>query len=274
VIGAVTQPTWRQRAHTQLEPRAWPGGGLSPTNKAVCVLIVLSALVAIVETEPGIHGGHERLFSILNWLFVVLFTLEYGVRLWASAESLRYGPGPGGRLRFLLSPAALVDLLALAAIVLALAGSEAFILRLLRLARILRLARFGGFSDAMECIAAAIRSRGHELLLSVLAGLVLLTTSATLLHLVEGDAQPEDFGSIPRAMWWAVVTLTTVGYGDAYPISVPGRLLAALTAIAGIGLIAMPTGILAAAFSEAMQRQRREREHHDADRHQGHDCGP
>ena len=93
----------------------------------------------------------------------------------------------------------------------------------------------------------------------VIAGILLLVSS-TLLYMIEGEGQPDDFGSIPRAMWWSIATLTTVGYGDAVPHTVIGRILAGFTAVTGIGLIAMPTGILAAAFSDALQRQREERE--------------
>lgn len=89
--------------------------------------------------------------------------------------------------------------------------------------------------------------------------------TSTLLYLVEGEAQPDNFGSIPRAMWWSIATLTTVGYGDVYPVTALGKILAGLTAITGIGLIAMPTGILAAAFSDAMQRQRERGNSNDPD---------
>jgi voltage-gated potassium channel len=135
-------------------------------------------------------------------------------------------------------------------------GAEAFLLRLARLLRILRLARLGRFSVAMSSISEAIGSRRHELLLSLGVAALVLVISSALLYLVEGGVQPDNFGSIPRAMWWSIVTLTTVGYGDVFPMTAVGRILAAITAVTGIGLIAMPAGILAASFSDAMKRQR------------------
>ena len=103
-------------------------------------------------------------------------------------------------------------------------------------------------------------SRRDELILSLVAGLSLIVVAATALYLAEGGVQPEKFGSIPRALWWSVATMTTIGYGDVYPITPLGKVLASVTAILSIGLIAMPTGILAAAFSDGMDRHRRARE--------------
>jgi voltage-gated potassium channel len=105
-------------------------------------------------------------------------------------------------------------------------------------------------------VSEAIHSRRYELLLTLVAALFVMLISATLLYLVEGPLQPDKFGSIPRALWWSVVTLTTIGYGDVYPESPLGRVLAACTAVTGVGLIAAPAGILAGAFNDAIQRRR------------------
>lgn len=122
----------------------------------------------------------------------------------------------------------------------------------------LRLARLGRLSNAWRLIGESVSSRRPELVLTLLAGLVVMLVSATLLYLVEGDVQPDKFGSIPRALWWAVATMTTIGYGDIYPVTPVGKLLAAIAAVTSIGLIALPTGILASAFSEALARHRAE----------------
>lgn len=260
---ATQRPTWRKRLNTQLDPRAWPGQGLSPVNKSVCVLIIAFATLTILDTEPAIRTGRESLFTGMEWLFAFAFTLEYAARVWTSVESQRYGRGLAGRLKYVRSPAAMLDLIVLVSLLLSLSDSEIFILRFVRLFRILLLARLGRFSLAAKYIWEAMSARRHELLLSAGAALMLLVISASLMYLVEGDAQPETFGSIPRAMWWSVATLTTVGYGDTYPITTIGRILAGVTAIAGIGLIAMPAGILAAAFSEALRRREANEESHE-----------
>lgn len=246
----------RHMLYRHLDPAARSGEGLSAVNRAICGLIVLSAAFAILETEDRLFSAHEPLFATAEWAFTAAFGLEYIGRVWCCVENPRYGPGLRGRLRYVLSPAAVIDLLALLPIVLTVGGSEAFLLRLFRLLRILRLARLGRFSDAMERLWRAVVSRRHELLLSFCGGGMVLIASSTLMYLAECDAQPDNFGSIPRAMWWAIVTLTTVGYGDVYPVTVLGRALAALTAVTGIALIAMPAGILAAAFSDSTDRDR------------------
>lgn len=251
-------PSVRQRVFLHLEPRAWPRKGLSAANKIVCSLIVASSMIAILETEAAIVSGYEGLFWALEAMFYAVFAVEYALRVWASSEDERYGPGLTGRLRYMASPAALLDLAALLPVLTMFGGSDAFLLRLFRLLRILRLARLGRFSDAMAQIGGAVRARRYELALSLGIAVLLLVVSSTLLYLVEADVQPDAFGSIPRAMWWSVATLTTVGYGDVFPVTAVGRLLAAATAVTGIGLIAMPAGILAAAFSDAIQQRRNE----------------
>lgn len=248
----------RRRLHLQLDPTAWPGRGLSPTNRAVVAAIFFSIVLAIVESEPLWFEGHDVAFRYLEIAVGLVFLAEYGARVWASAENPRYRPGLAGRLRYMRSPAAVLDLIALSPLLMPMIGAEAYVLRLLRLVRVLRLAKLGRFSTALAAIGEAVRSRRLELVTSLCLALVLLLLTSTLMYLVEGGSQPQTFGSIPRAMWWSISTLTTVGYGDAVPLTPIGKVLAGITAIAGIGLIAIPTGILAAAFSDAMQMRWRE----------------
>lgn len=249
------RPGFKQWLYAELEPSARHKPGLSVANRIICTLIIASALFAVIETEHEFVGNHIGAFLALEMAITFVFAVEYLLRAWVSSENPAYGPGLKGLLRYLVSPAALLDLAALAPIVFALAGSQAFLLRAFRLLRILRVARLGRFSRASRYMRMAIVSRREELVLSVGVTVLLIFASSTLLYLIEGGLQPRQFGSIPRAMWWAVATLTTVGYGDVYPITPLGKVLAGLTAIAGIGLIAMPAGILAAAFSEAARRE-------------------
>ncbi len=127
-------------------------------------------------------------------------------------------------------------------------------LRLIRLIRILSLAKLGRLSSALRHLGDAILSRRYELLATLGLAVCLLVIGASALYWLEGALQPDKFGSIPRALWWSVITLTTIGYGDVYPITVAGKYVAGIVAVAGIGVIALPTGILAAAFSDAVQR--------------------
>jgi len=153
----------------------------------------------------------------------------------------------------MLTPMALIDLFSIAPLWFG-AGSELLLIRIARLARIIKLGRVPGISAAINRLTDAVQERRFELYVSIGLALIVMLLASTAMYFIEGAAQPEIFGSIPRALWWGMATLTTVGYGDAYPITVGGKICAGIVAIAGIGLVAMPAGILAAAFSNAFQK--------------------
>jgi voltage-gated potassium channel len=246
----------RARLHGELDPTC--RAGLSLLNRLIVVAIIASVALAVLETEPHIARRLGRPFWMADVVLTTLFLLEYAVRLWTAPENPRFAHPVFGRLRWAATPAAVIDLLALVPALVFVGATPAYLFRLVRLLRILRLARLGRFSKAWGLVSQALHSRREELLVTLAAAGLAMLTAATLLHLVEGSAQPEEFGSIPRALWWAVVTLTTIGYGDVYPVTVLGKVLAGITAVTGIGLIAAPTGILAAAFSDAVQSRREE----------------
>ena len=168
--------------------------------------------------------------------------------------------GVAGRLRYVFSIPSLIDLAAILPFLFVFGASDAYLLRLFRLMRILSLAKLGRFSNALKNISVAISKRRYELFMSLFAAIIVMLLAATVLYLAEGASNPQSFGSIPRAMWWGVATMTKVGYGGAFPMTVFGKICASIFAIAAIGVIAMPTGILAAAFSEAFQRNHGENE--------------
>ena len=226
-------------------------GPLSLTNKTLIALIVASILFAVFDSEETVAGRYVTAFQVIEVVFGLIFLAEYLARLWASFDDPRFGGGVRGMLRFAVTPAAIIDLLALSPLFFAVIGSEAYLLRLLRLLRILRLTKIGRYSGAAAAIWRAMRLRRYELSVSLVAGVFLMLVSAACLYAVEGADQPDKFGSILRAMWWSISTLT-VGYGDVYPITVLGKVFASLTALIGIGLIAVPTGIVASAFGEVL----------------------
>lgn len=251
--------SFRRRLYVQLEPAAWPWRGLSPLNIVVFVTIVVTSILAIIETEPTIAVGRDRLFAAIEIVIGLIYTAEYIARAWTAAENPRYGPGWRGIMRYARSPIAVIDLISIVtSFATPTAGLQPYLLRAFRLARILRIAKLGRMSNAMSYLIEAMAARRYELLFSLFVSLTFMVFSASLLYMVEGPAQPDKFGSIPRALWWATAALTTIGYGDVYPVTVAGRVLAAATALGGIGLVAMPTGIMAAAFSEAVQKHSRD----------------
>ena len=250
--------TIRHRLYLELDPGARTAPGFSFTNKIIMAVILVSVVMALAGTEPTLTSGYERLWDAADNFVIAFFLAEYVSRLWVCVENPANEGGWRGRLRYALSAPALIDLAVLAPTLLFAVGSEAFLLRLVRLMRILQLARLGRFSRSMALVTAAFRRRASELGLAFGLALMLVIVSSTMLYIVEGGIQPEAFGSIPRAMWWSIATLTTVGYGDVYPVTALGRLFAALTALMGICLIAMPAGIFASAFSDALEERRRE----------------
>ncbi|MDH7569498.1 MAG: ion transporter [Armatimonadota bacterium] len=221
-------------------------------------LILLNVLAVALETVEGLHARYGGLFDAFELFSVIVFTVEYLLRLWVCVCEPRFRHPLWGRLRFALTPMALVDLAAILPFYLPMVVSDLRFLRVARLFRLARLLKMGRYSEAMQTLAVVINSRREGLLVTGFTLAILCVLASGLIYFAEHDAQPAAFSSIPQSMWWTVVTLTTVGYGDVYPITPLGRLLAAVIAILGIGMFALPAGLLASGFIEEVQRQRRD----------------
>ena len=218
------------------------------TTTAILSLIVLNVFASIVETVPGVAARNSIAFALIESLSVAVFVAEYVARVWAAGSDEKFS-GFWGRLRFAFRPAMLVDAIATfpALLIPALDFSSLRMLRMFRLLRGLKLVRY---SKSLKILANVLRAKGDQLMLCLSFVATLLVLAASLLYFAEHQAQPEVFSSIPATMWWAVCTLTTVGYGDVYPITVAGKLLASMLALFGVGLFALPAGILASGFTE------------------------
>lgn len=246
----------RLQVYGQLEASAWTGRGLSPTNLFLSVLIVVTVASAILETEPLVAQGRQWFFDRMEVLVGAVFGVEYLLRLWVAVENPRFAKHKFPRLRYAITPIAIIDLVAILPALFAFGGAPTLMLRFFRVLRMLRLAKLGRTSRAWDQIRDALYERRYEfaLILGLLA--IAMLIAGSLLYWAEADAQPDKFGSIPRALWWAIVTLTTVGYGDAFPVTALGKFLASFIAITGVMLVALPTGLFAASFTEGMQRHR------------------
>ena len=266
----MTQMGLRKRLYTQMEPTARDKTGLSPFNLFIVILVLLSFLALALETEPTMGDGWMRAIDVFNVAIIIIFALEYLLRLWVAGENPEYR-GVRGRVRYVCSGYALADLVAflpeLLWILLAPDDASAQIVMVLRVLRLARLAKISRFIPAFDVLGATLSRAGQQLFTTLAMAMALVYISAGLLYFVEGvgGQQQESFASIPRAIWWAIATLTTVGYGDVYPVTPLGRFFASVIAIAGIGMVALPAGVFASAFSDEIRerenakQERRER---------------
>lgn len=204
-------------------------------------LIFCSVIAFIFETEYA----QSQPLKYINIGIAGLFGFEYFTRIWIASEHT------GGRTRYIFSFYGLVDLLAfLPALVIAAAGGSV-VLRLLRVLRLVQILKLNSVRRGIQYIVKALKQSRDELVVSSFLSLSLIFMGAIAMYYAEGKTQPEVFGSIPRALWWSMATLTTVGYGDVYPVTALGKIIASAIAIIGIAAVAMPAGILAAAFYKA-----------------------
>lgn len=241
----------RRLIYKQLHQRSWEHEGLSPLNKLIFTVICLSVFLVIIETEKPFYLQYKDTFRTLDFIAGCCFAAEYALRLWSVGERKKYR-GPIGRLKYMMTPAALIDLLVIVPFFVT-SSSNYFVARFIRLFRILAIAKAARYSQAFDLVREAVFSRRHELIFSLVLTCIVLLGASTIMWVVEPD---DNFRSIPRALWWGIITLTTVGYGDVFPQTVLGKVISGITALAGIGLIAMPAGILAAAFGDAINRHK------------------
>jgi voltage-gated potassium channel len=250
--------TWRRTAHRILEGEP-PGPLATAVRIALATLIVANVAGLVLETVRDVDAAIGPALATFETVSVVVFTLEYFARLWVAPEQPRFATPLGGRVRWALSPAAIVDLLAILPSLLAATGFDLRALRLVRLSRLLRIAKLGRYSLAVQTLERVLRSKAPDLLSLLFLLLVLLMVSSTLMYHLEHDAQPNGFSSIPATMWWGIVTLTTIGYGDLTPVTAGGRVLGGVIAILGIGMFALPAGLLGAAFVDELGKARASR---------------
>lgn len=221
-------------------------------------LITLNVVAVIFESVESYGVQYRDAFRMFELVSVLIFSVEYLARVWSAVEHPEVPPGARPawvRLRFMLTPMALIDLIVILPFYLSF--FFAMDLRFLRVMRVLRVFKLTRYSASLALLGSALRRESQAIAAALFVMVLLVVMAASLTYIVEHEAQPEAFGSIPAAMWWAVVTMTTVGYGDVVPVTTAGRILAASISILSMGMVAMPAGLLASGFIEAL-RERRE----------------
>jgi len=253
--GAPRELTIRRRVYFALEG-GHAGGTLgSVIEFGLIALIIANVLAFTLQSEPPIRRAFPAFFADFEGVSIAVFTLEYLTRLWCAPEDpLCRGGAFAGRVRFALRPMMVIDFFAFAP------GYVAFFipfidLRFLRLIRLLRLLKIARYSPALSTLAQVIVDERRALVGSLLLELCAMVFAAATMHAVEGRVMPQAFGTIPDAMWWALETLTTVGYGDVVPATGLGRVVAGVTMIVGVGLLALPVGIVATGFVNTIHRR-------------------
>jgi voltage-gated potassium channel len=219
-------------------------------------LIVLNITAFIASTSSSFSLAYQLLFEYIEVICSLVFTIEYVLRMWVCTVDRQYSHPIWGRIKYALTPLSLIDLISILPFYLLLLFPNLSFVYIISILRLLRLIKISRYSESVRTLWIVLYAKKEELLATAFAVFILLIFASSLMYFVESSAQPKSFGSIPDAMWWGVVTLTTVGYGDIYPITPLGRFLGSLLAFLGIGIFALPAGIIASGFSEEVQKRK------------------
>ena len=221
-------------------------------------MVFLSVVVLVLETMQDLGDSTRGLLETAGDFLSVFFVAEYLIRLFATQLE---GASRSRALGYVLSFFGLIDLVSILPTLLpVLFGANLGFVKMFRILRVFRIMKFGRYSSSVQMLGEVIVSVRHALFSTLFVSLFVILFSACSMYYLEHDAQPEHFKDIPSTFWWAMATLTTVGYGDVYPITSGGKMFASLVALTGIGLVAIPTGILSAAFTKRIEERRRNSE--------------
>ncbi len=226
-------------------------------NTALLILIFLNIIAIILESVSSIELKYSYLFKLFEIFSVVIFSIEYLARLLACVDLTQYKDSPSAfksRLRYLVTPMAIVDLLAILPFYLSI--FFALDLRFLRILRLVRIFKLTRYSAAMKTLTSVLKDEIPALLAAYFIMIIVIVLASSGIYLLEHKIQPNDFGSIPASMWWAVTTLTTVGYGDVTPLTSGGKVFGGLITLIGIAMVALPTGIIASGFGNSFRKKR------------------
>ena len=222
------------------------------------LLILINVVAIVIESVQSIAIEYHFYFIWIEIISVGIFTIEYFSRLWACVDKEKYRNSGDShlkiRLKYITSPLALIDLLAILPTYLMLFVS--FDLRFLRVIRLMRVFKLTRYSRAMQLLLQSFKEEASSLGAAFFIMAIVLILASCGIYLMEHDVQPDKFGSIPESMWWAMATLTTVGYGDVVPITPVGRFFGGVITVLSMGMVAIPTGLLASSFSDQLRKRR------------------
>jgi voltage-gated potassium channel len=244
----------RKKTYQILEKHA--GGKIGFSINLFLVLLIISSVIAVIlESDQDIAQSYKNGFYLFEIIAFSVFSLDYLLRVWVAAEEDNsHTSSLKKRLYYMITPMAIIDLLAILPFFLGFfLADDLIVLRSLRLVRALKLTRY---ARSMDILLSVLKYEATTLFSAFFILGIIIILAATGIHLIEGATQPDAFGSIPRSLWWATITLTTVGYGDVIPITAAGKLLGGMIAISGITMAALPAGIIASGFTAEISRRR------------------
>ncbi|MDN5201320.1 ion transporter [Fulvivirgaceae bacterium BMA10] len=225
----------------------------------VMILILLNVLAIILESFKGARDAYSDFFHDFEIFSVAVFTIEYLLRIWTCDLLYKESNKLKAMSKFIFSPLGLIDLLAILPFYLPLIiAFDMRFVRILRVVRLIRIFKLNRYSSSLKLIMDVIKEKKAELGVTLFMSFVLLFISSTLMFYIEGSIQPEAFPNILATFWWAIATLTTVGYGDVYPVTEWGKILSSIIAILGIGMVALPTGLISSEFMDKFSGTKKE----------------
>ncbi|MBP6687321.1 MAG: ion transporter [Lacibacter sp.] len=245
----------RKKIHILLHPELGETKWDKIINAFIIFLIISNVLVVILETVPSLHDKYITFFYYFDLISVIIFSIEYVLRVWSCDHDPKYSHTLLGRLKYMISIEGLIDLLAILPFYIhVVVGLDLRMLRILRLLRFLRLFRLTAYMKSAKMIRNVFVKRANDLKLSVVLIFILIIVASSVMYFAEHDAQPTVFSSIPATLWYAIVTLTTVGFGDMIPVTVLGKAMTGVIMLSGVAIFALPAGIITAGFLEEMQK--------------------
>jgi len=220
-------------------------------------LIILNVISTVLESFVTIYQAYQTQFALFEIFSITFFTIEYLLRLWTADLKYKSTNKMMSMIIFMFSFMGLIDLLVILPFYLPwIFKVDLRPLRILRLVRMLRILKINRYSNSLNVVGSVLKNKANEIFLTIFITMLLLIVSSTTMYYIEHELQPDKFPNIISSLWWAIATLTTVGYGDVYPVSGIGKILAGIIALLGIGIVALPTGIISSGFIEAINEKK------------------
>ncbi len=230
-------------------------------NKYIDYVVILAVLISVIciilETVQEVNSVWSAEFKTLDILTVTIFSIEYVLRVYSCCEIQRYSKPIRGRILYIFSASALIDLLAISPFYISLFVNKSIDLRFLRIFRLTRLLKLTRYTGTLNTLLKAVQREKYVLMAAAFMMILMIILTASLGYMFEHDSQPDKFESIPASMYWAVITLASVGYGDITPITPLGRLMTVIVSFVGIGIFAIPAGLMASSFTDQLRLDRK-----------------